>query len=100
MFLYVGLDVSQKTTACCIVDDSGRRLWRGECRTPPDDIAAAARRHAGDDARIGIETGSMTPCSHSCRLQCLDLGLIVLSLAASHRHGVRCGPHTVVGICT
>ena len=78
MTLYVGLDVSQKTTACCIVDDSGRRLWRGECRTLPDDIAAAVRRHAGDDARIGIETGSMTPWlvhelrSRSLSVVCLD----------------------------
>ena len=28
---YVGLDVSQKSTAICVVDDSGRRLWRGQC---------------------------------------------------------------------
>jgi hypothetical protein len=24
----VGLDVSQKTTAICVVDEQGRRLWR------------------------------------------------------------------------
>jgi transposase len=28
---YIGLDVSQKLTAICIVDDTGRRLWRGQC---------------------------------------------------------------------
>jgi transposase len=27
----VGLDVSQKITAICVVDDAGRRLWRGQC---------------------------------------------------------------------
>jgi transposase len=27
---HVGLDVSQKMTAICIVDDTGRRLWRGQ----------------------------------------------------------------------
>jgi transposase len=26
---YIGLDVSQKLTAICIVDGTGRRLWRG-----------------------------------------------------------------------
>ncbi len=61
MTLYVGLDVSQKTTSICIVDDGGRRIWRGECRTQPDEIAAVVRRHTSNDARIGIETGSMTP---------------------------------------
>ena len=61
MTLYVGLDVSQKTAAICVVDHGGQRIWRGECRTLPDEIAAVILRHAGDNAQIGIETGSMTP---------------------------------------
>jgi hypothetical protein len=32
---YVGLDVSQKTTSICVVDERGRRLWRGVCVTDP-----------------------------------------------------------------
>jgi transposase len=78
MSLYIGLDVSQKTTAICVVDDGGRRIWRGECRTEPDEIATVVRRHAGDDARIGIETGSMTPWlvhelrGRSLAVTCLD----------------------------
>jgi transposase len=58
---YVGLDVSQKTTAICIIDETGRRFWRGDCPTLPEEIAAVIRRHAGKDAQIGIETGPMTP---------------------------------------
>ena len=58
---YVGLDVSQKLTAICVVDDSGRRLWRGQCPSDPEQIERNVRRHGGDDARIGIETGPMTP---------------------------------------
>jgi transposase len=50
----------RRTTAIC-VDEGGRRLWRGECHTQPDEIAALVCRHAGADVRIGIETGSMTP---------------------------------------
>lgn len=61
MALYVGLVVSQKTAATCIVDHGGQRIWRGECRTLPDEIAAVIRRHAGDNAQIGIDAGSMTP---------------------------------------
>jgi len=61
MTCFDGLDVSQKITAICVVDDTGRRLWRGQCPTNPEQISILVRRHAGDDARIGIETGAMTP---------------------------------------
>ncbi len=40
---------------------AGRRLWRGQCPTIPEQINILVRRHAGDDVRIGIETGAMTP---------------------------------------
>ena len=54
---YVGLDVSQKLTAICIVDETGRRLWRGQCASDPEQIERAMRRHGGEDVRVGIETG-------------------------------------------
>ena len=53
---YVGLDVSQKTTAICVVDEQGRRLWRGACVTDPGAISARVLRHAGVvDVKVGIE---------------------------------------------
>ena len=58
---FVGLDVSQKITSICVVDDGGRRIWRGQCASRPDDIERIVRKQAGGDARIGIETGPMTP---------------------------------------
>ena len=58
---FVGLDVSQKITSICVVDDAGRRIWRGQCASRPDDIERIVRKQAGGDARIGIETGPMTP---------------------------------------
>ncbi len=61
MTRFVGLDVSQKLTAICIVDETGRRLWRGQCTTDPGQVERMVRAHAGEDARIGIETGPMTP---------------------------------------
>src|SRR5437762_4793392 len=76
---YVGLDVSQKTTAICVVDEQGRRLWRGACVTDPGAISARVLRHAGVvDVKVGVETGSMTPwLVHGLRsagldVQCLD----------------------------
>ena len=36
MARFVGLDVSQKLTSICVVDDAGRRLWRGQCHSEPE----------------------------------------------------------------
>jgi len=81
MTRYVGLDVSQRLTAICVVDDSGRRLWRGQCPSDPEQIERTVRRHGGDDARIGIETGPMTPwLVHELR----GRGLAVTCLDARH----------------
>jgi transposase len=71
---YVGLDVSQKLTTICVVDDTGRRLWRGQCTSDPEQIDRAVRRHGGTEARIGIETGPMTPwLVHELRGRGLDV---------------------------
>ena len=61
MTRFVGLDVSQKLTAICIVDETGRRLWRGQCATDPGQIERMVSGHAEEDARIGAEAGPMTP---------------------------------------
>ena len=74
----VGLDVSQKMAAICVVDAEGRRIWRGDCPTQPDKISALGSRHAGPDAKVGVETGAMTPwLVHGLRasglqVECLD----------------------------
>ena len=74
---YVGLDVSQKTTAICVVDEQGRRLWRGVCATDPGAIAAHVLRHAGVDVKVGVETGSMTPwLVHGLRNGGLDVACL------------------------
>jgi transposase len=58
---YIGLDGSQKLTAISIVDDRGRRLWRGQCTSDPEQIERLVCRHAEEGARIGVETGPMMP---------------------------------------
>jgi transposase len=71
---FVGLDVSQKLTAICVIDDTGCKLWRGQCSSDPAQIELAVRRHTGDGARIGIETGPMTPwLVHELRGRALDV---------------------------
>ena len=74
MTRFVGLDVSQRLTSICVVDETGRRLWRGQCHSDPEQIERAVRGHAGSDARIGIETGPMTPwLVHELRARGLDI---------------------------
>ena len=82
---YVGLDVSQKTTSICVVDGTGRHLWRGSCRSEPEGIFGALAQHAGTNSRIGIETGPMTPwLVHALR----ERGLEVVCLDARHARAV------------
>jgi transposase len=81
MTRFVGLDVSQKMTAICVVEEAGRRLWRGQCPTEPEKIEQAVRGHAGEDAQVGLETGPMTPwLVHELRSR----GLNVVCLDARH----------------
>ena len=61
MTRFVGLDVSHKITAICIVDNGVRGLWRGQGPKVLEQTNVLVRRHAGVDVRIGIETGDMTP---------------------------------------
>jgi len=49
MTRFVGLDVSQKITAICVVNDTGRRLWRGQCPT-----SVACSRHSVPGAMRGM----------------------------------------------
>ena len=70
----VGLEVSQKLTAICVVDETGRRVWRGQCATNPERIERTVTGHAGDDAQVGLETGPMTPwLVHELRGRGLDV---------------------------
>jgi transposase len=55
---YVGLDVSLKTTAICIVDRAGKIEREGTVASDPEAIAAFVTRHAPHAARIGLETGA------------------------------------------
>lgn len=81
MMHFIGLDVSQKTTAVCIVNAVGARLWRGQCHSTPEQIEAIVRQHAAAGARIGIETGPMTTwLVHELRGRDLD----VICLDARH----------------
>src|SRR3954447_21247137 len=62
---YVGLDVSQKTTAICVVDEQGRRLWRGICDSDPGPISARVSKVV-----------------HGAKLSCLSVPLTISDTAS------------------
>lgn len=61
MGYYAGLDVSLKRTAICIVDGEGAAVWEGWADTHPEMIFRALERWTAELAKVGLETGSMTP---------------------------------------
>ena len=55
---YVGLDVSLRQTAVCVVDQTGKTMREGMVDPDPDAIADFIRAAAPNLARIGLETGA------------------------------------------
>ncbi len=66
MRLYVGLDVSLKTTQICVVDEERRIVWRGSSDTQPGMIAERLERLGRSVTLVGLETGSLTPWLYHC----------------------------------
>ena len=56
---YVGLDVSQKETSVCVVDDAGRTVYEGRVKSDPGALTELLRKRAPHAERIGFETGAM-----------------------------------------
>jgi hypothetical protein len=59
MSFYIGLDVSDKSTHLCVVDEEGGIVSRGVCATDPEAIAKAIVRHRGV-VRVVLETGALS----------------------------------------
>jgi transposase len=55
---YVGLDVSLKQTAVCVVDQTGKIKREGMVASDPDAIVRFIKAHAPQLARAGLETGA------------------------------------------
>lgn len=78
---YVGLDVSTRATAICVIDEAGNKVWEGSCATDPAIINAVVRRQAPDIVRAGLETGPLSVWLwHALN----DLKLPIVCLHAKH----------------
>lgn len=58
--VYVGLDISDKSTEICVVDGSGATIWAGACASDPEVIARTLRLRAPGLARAVLETGPLS----------------------------------------
>jgi transposase len=82
---YVGLDVSLKLTAICIVDRTGKIQREGTVHTDPEAIAAFIKSNAPHVARIGLETGATSTWLWT---ELKKLGLPVICIDARHAKAV------------
>src|SRR6266436_2096108 len=78
---YVGLDVSLKLTAICIVDRTGKIEREGVVASDPETIAAFVKSHAPHVARVGLETGATSTWLWT---ELSKLGLPVICIDARH----------------
>jgi transposase len=72
---YVGLDVSLKETSVCVVDESGKVVWRGQCRSEPEAMAVAIRKRAPEAVRVVLESGTLSTW-HWHGLKALDVPVV------------------------
>ena len=61
MTQHVGLDVSLKMTAPCVVDHDGALLAEGRMASEPEALADWLGAHAPEACRIRLETGPLSP---------------------------------------
>jgi transposase len=81
MDYYVGLDVSLRLTAICIVDRTGKIAREGVVLSDPEAIAAFIKSHGLHIERIGLETG---PTVTWLWTELSKLGLPVICIDARH----------------
>jgi len=83
--VYVGLDVSDKSTHLCVVDPTGAVVWSGACATDPEVIARTLKARAAGLARVILETG---PLSSFLYHGLIERGVPVICVCARHAKGV------------
>jgi transposase len=99
--VYVGLDVSDKSTHLCVVDGSGAVFWAGACATDPDVIARTLKTRAPGLVRVVLETG---PLSAFLYHGLAERGVPVTCVCARHAKGVlsvrinKSDPHDAEGL--
>lgn len=80
---YVRLDVSQRETAVCVVNETGQVIFEGKAKSNPGALTDLLNKHAPHAERIGFETGAMASWLwHELR----RVELPVVCIDARHAH--------------
>ncbi|MBO9137012.1 transposase [Rhizobium sp. B230/85] len=79
MQYYFGLDFSLRSTHICVMDQDRRVVWRESADTQPSMIAKRLKRWKDHLAKIGLETGSLTPWLYH---ELTDLGFPIICMDA------------------
>jgi len=101
MTLYAGLDISDKSTHVCVVDDAGKIAWRGVCATDPDVIAKTLERRAAGAGRVVLETGALSSFLYH---GLIERGIAATCICARHAKKVlaarinKSDPHDAEGL--
>jgi transposase len=101
MTFYAGLDVSDKSTHICLVDETGAIVWRGVCATDPQVLAQALRKHGPDVVRVVLETGALSAFLYH---GLIEREVPAVCICARHAKGVlstrinKSDPHDAEGL--
>lgn len=80
---YVGLDISQKSTAVCIIDQAGKIVTEGQCLTKPFDLVNYLKKRSTCIEKIGMESGALSPWIYT---ELTKAGLPVAMLETFHAY--------------
>lgn len=98
---YAGLDVSNKSTHICVVDEAGSIVWRGVRATDPQVLARTLAKHGPDVARVVLETGALSAFLYH---GLVERDVPVTCICARHAKGVlsvranKSDPHDAEGL--
>lgn len=81
--LYVGLDVSNQTTAICAIDGRGSTVFEAQSDSSPDAIAAVLAPFKRSIQAVALETGALSRWLHD---GLIERGYVARCLDASHVH--------------
>lgn len=88
MTYYTGIDVSLRSVAICVVDDSGAIKFEGKVLAEVDAIVAALRMFGDEVQQVGLEAGTLTQyLTYGLReagyeVICMEARQVAASLAA------------------
>lgn len=85
MGIYAGLDVSDKSTHICLVDEAGAVAWRGVCATDPQVLAQTLGKRCPDVTRVVLETGALSAFLYH---GLSERGVPAVCICARHARGV------------